>query len=434
MTFSPEIASVSQEIQLGVESTWGTPVACNRKIKALEFVPAINGQTTPYTPTGNRYPSAQEQDWEQLDFTIGGILCYNALAYLLAGAYGLITPALNGSSTTAYKYSVTPPIAGASVQRQSYSFQQGDSVRARSATSLLLSGFGYKWTPKASPMLNGVAAFAKPIADAITLTSSPTVIAALPAVAKQFNFYLDTTSAGIGTTGLTRCFSVDHGFTNIGGPFYASNRPDIGPSGNVDLLPKTSTKLLLETDATGLATMLTYWRSQQTLYFRAQATGAVIDNLQIATITGSPTGGTFTLTYKAQTTSGIAYNASAATVQTAFTGLSTVGVGNATVTGSNGGPYSIVFPQSGTLGQDTTAITASGAGLTGGSSPGVTITQAQSSNQFTHDMALKAAKPNAFADNQGIYAVEWDLTVVQDTAWGSGQAQVLSVINLLSAL
>ena len=88
MTFVQEIASTNQQPQFGVESTWGTPVACNRLIKTLDIVPAINGQTTPYTPTGNRYPSAQEQDWEQLDFTIGGIMCYNALAYLLPGEIG----------------------------------------------------------------------------------------------------------------------------------------------------------------------------------------------------------------------------------------------------------------------------------------------------------------------------------------------------------
>ena len=44
------------------------------------------------------------------------------------------------------------------------------------------------------------------------------------------------------------------------------------------------------------------------------------------------TGGTFTLSFDGQTTSGIAYNASAATVQTALSGLSTIGTGNISVT------------------------------------------------------------------------------------------------------
>ena len=39
------------------------------------------------------------------------------------------------------------------------------------------------------------------------------------------------------------------------------------------------------------------------------------DEVQTVTITGGPTGGTFTLTWGGQTTAAIAYNATAATVQ-----------------------------------------------------------------------------------------------------------------------
>jgi hypothetical protein len=48
----------------------------------------------------------------------------------------------------------------------------------------------------------------------------------------------------------------------------------------------------------------------------------------------SGTGGTFTLTVGANTTAALAWNASAATVQTALTGLASVGANNATVTGT----------------------------------------------------------------------------------------------------
>jgi hypothetical protein len=61
--------------------------------------------------------------------------------------------------------------------------------------------------------------------------------------------------------------------------------------------------------------------------------------VQIATINGTPTGGTFTISYGGQTTSALAYNAAAATVQTAVRLLN--GLSAATVTGSAGGPYTI---------------------------------------------------------------------------------------------
>jgi hypothetical protein len=101
------------------------------------------------------------------------------------------------------------------------------------------------------------------------------------------------------------------------------------------------------------------------------ATGAV-NAQQTVTLTGGPTGGTFTLTFGGQTTSNIAYNAAASTVQTDLQALSSIGSGNATVSGSAGGPYTVTFI--GTLGDAPRALmTASGSGLTGGSSPGVSI-------------------------------------------------------------
>lgn len=92
---------------------------------------------------------------------------------------------------------------------------------------------------------------------------------------------------------------------------------------------------------------------------------------QTVTITGTPTGGTFTLTYSGQTTAAIAYNAAASAVQTALNNLSNLD--GVTVTGSAGGPYSVVFPAtSGNVAQ----MTASGAGLTGGTAPAVNVTTA----------------------------------------------------------
>lgn len=100
----------------------------------------------------------------------------------------------------------------------------------------------------------------------------------------------------------------------------------------------------------------------------------------VVTITGSPTGGTFTVSVTAggstQTTAGVAYNASAATLQTAIQGLSNVGTGNATVTGSAGGPYTITFANL----AGTVTVTASGAALTGGTSPAAAATQTSDNN------------------------------------------------------
>lgn len=89
--------------------------------------------------------------------------------------------------------------------------------------------------------------------------------------------------------------------------------------------------------------------------------------VQVVTLTGSPTGGTFTLTGNGATTGAIAYNANAATVQTAirtlggpFDAATVTGTGPWTVTLSDGA----VGPAPLTLGTNS---------LTGGTSPSVAI-------------------------------------------------------------
>ncbi len=107
-------------------------------------------------------------------------------------------------------------------------------------------------------------------------------------------------------------------------------------------------------------------------------TFAVANGTQTATVTGGPTGGTFTLTYGAQTTSALAYNASAAAVQAALEALTNLAPGDVSVSGSNypGGAYTITFSPAYLTGTPATLVTASGASLTGGASPAVTLSTA----------------------------------------------------------
>lgn len=90
--------------------------------------------------------------------------------------------------------------------------------------------------------------------------------------------------------------------------------------------------------------------------------------VQTVTITGGPTGGTFTLTYSAQVTGAIPFNAVGATVQTELNALSNLD--GVTVSGGAGGPYTVTFPLS--MGNPA-QMTGSGAGLTGGTAPAVGV-------------------------------------------------------------
>jgi hypothetical protein len=116
------------------------------------------------------------------------------------------------------------------------------------------------------------------------------------------------------------------------------------------------------------------WRPERCTSVRsynACANGDVSE-VQTVTITGDPTGGTFTLTYAGQTTAGIAFNANAAAVQAALEALSNLAPGDVTVGGGPGPatPYTVTFRAA--LG-NVVQMTASAAGLTGGTAPAVGV-------------------------------------------------------------
>lgn len=116
------------------------------------------------------------------------------------------------------------------------------------------------------------------------------------------------------------------------------------------------------------------WRPERCTSVRsynACANGDIAE-AQTVTITGGPTGGTFTLTYSGQTTAGIAYNAAAGAVQSALEALSNIAPGDVTVTGGPGPgtPYVVTFRAG--MGS-VVQMTGSAAGLTGGAAPAVNV-------------------------------------------------------------
>jgi hypothetical protein len=107
--------------------------------------------------------------------------------------------------------------------------------------------------------------------------------------------------------------------------------------------------------------------------FDPTVTTGGVNEVQTITITGAPTGGTFTVTFRGAVSAAIAFNATAAQVQAALEAVPTIGVGGVAVTGGPGPatPYTLTFQNQ--LGnQDVPAVTTTNA-FTGGTTPNTTI-------------------------------------------------------------
>jgi len=94
---------------------------------------------------------------------------------------------------------------------------------------------------------------------------------------------------------------------------------------------------------------------------------------QRVTVTGAPTGGTYTLVYQGTATVAIAYNATPATVQAAITTVAATSGDAAPVTvyGSAGGPYLVVW--SARSARIASPLSLGTNSLTGGTTPSVTV-------------------------------------------------------------
>lgn len=112
--------------------------------------------------------------------------------------------------------------------------------------------------------------------------------------------------------------------------------------------------------------------------------GGTTSEVQTLTVTGGPTGGTFTLTFGGQTTDPIAHDASAEDVQAALADLPNVDEGDVEVTKA-ANVYTVTFGgEYGT--EDVPALTAADS-MTGGTDPGVTVATATAGGAAVADLA-----------------------------------------------
>ena len=140
----------------------------------------------------------------------------------------------------------------------------------------------------------------------------------------------------------------------------------------------------------------TFSKGVSGLYWRAG------DSVQVVTINGTPTGGTFRL-QSGGNSADIAYNAAAATVQTAVQAWGGIYAG-VTVAGSAGGPYTFTFP------------TVGGANVNGAAAP-FTVNQANLTGGTAATSQATVAATGQGGVDTGLRGIGGDWS---QAAWGQG--------------
>lgn len=107
-----------------------------------------------------------------------------------------------------------------------------------------------------------------------------------------------------------------------------------------------------------------------------------LPDVQTVSISGSPTGGSFTLTSGGQTTAAISYNATAAQVQSALQSLSSINANNIICSGGPLPATPVVCVFAGTLAPGAQAVFTHTDSFTGGSTPSASIAHTQTGTSY----------------------------------------------------
>ena len=113
------------------------------------------------------------------------------------------------------------------------------------------------------------------VSDGIALTAAPTAVENQPILTTDLDVYLDTTSAGLGTTKLLRALKANITIGNRFAPLWVMNSANGSFVTHIETVPKVNVELMVEADALGMA-QLTQLRGGTTMYLRVQATSALL--------------------------------------------------------------------------------------------------------------------------------------------------------------
>lgn len=270
-------STINQKVQIGIEVTHGTAVACSKVLSSFTWTLGEKPTTKQFRGSGRQFPGASALLFKEGSLKASGPGDFGENTYLFAMLWGAPTSALDGASSTVYTNTWTPPLTGsyAGVVK-SATLQMGEST-GEEYTYNVLTGFGYKINRK-QELAFDFEGINQGFTTGVSLTASPTEVAQTPMTGAEANVYLDATSAGIGTT-LIATDLMDAEFKASGyfAGYYPVNRVNNSFGDLVDKEKKHDFTMTLQATSTSLGYIATYNNTGARAYIKVDAQGPVID-------------------------------------------------------------------------------------------------------------------------------------------------------------
>jgi len=271
-----ERSSVTQSVQIGVETTPGTAVAATKRLGSMGFAMGPQTKFNELRPTGQKYPSLEILGQEWTEAGLDGSPVYTELPYAFSSVInsGSATEIMDTSTHTgAFTWVFTSNTFGDDTPK-TFTVEQGSSFRAHRAANCILKEYSQKWS-REEISLDGTW-LAKAIEDGVTLTASPTQLGQIPVKPADLSVYLDRTSAtDLGTTKLTRALKGEFSIADRFDPLWVVDASQPSFVATVEGPPKVTFKMTQMADAAAMAN-LTAMRNGTTAWLRLEAVGPTI--------------------------------------------------------------------------------------------------------------------------------------------------------------
>lgn len=269
-----ERATISQIVQIGVETTPGTPVAATKRLQALGIEPSPNVDIQTFRPMGSKFQTIAQAGRDFVTAGLSGRATYNEIIYALSSVLKSTTPT-TPADAGAREWLFEPASYGVDVPK-TFTVEHGDGRGDRFAHGIVTDfeiGFSRDEITLGGTMLG------KALEDPFTLTTAGiTALAAVPIHPDDVSVYMDATSAGLGTTKLLRVLEASFSITNRFGALWVLDRAQSSFVATVELEPTLQLGLTLEADAQGMG-LLANARAGDTRFLRIECVGPLITSL-----------------------------------------------------------------------------------------------------------------------------------------------------------
>ena len=234
-------ATVNRKVQVGKETTSGTPVPADKQLPLTNIVLTRTLDVKQYIAQGFKIPGGTKIN---KDFGSGNVtapLTFIEIIYLLST---IVAPVITtpGGGTLSREWKFTALATGEDAFN-TLTIQEGDLAAATQMAYSLLTEFGID-VKLDDANVNGKLLGRKP--SVATLTATPTVVPQLPSGPREVDVYMDDEGGTIGTTPVTDALQQTFQISNLRGPKWVLSTSQPSFKETVDLVPTINGYMITE--------------------------------------------------------------------------------------------------------------------------------------------------------------------------------------------